>query len=97
MCEEAEEYFAKKLKENEGDFIGDLISNNPGIMKSINRIFMKQSIKMGIILSMLISGVFSLLTATTILFKLTYEAWLVSGIVMTGLGAFFTLRAYIKR
>jgi hypothetical protein len=94
--EEVEEELKVKIREIKSDFIETLISENPGILKSLNKVFAKQGIKMGIVMSMLISGIYSLVNAATIYFGLTYEGWLWVGLPSTLLGAILTLRSYFQ-
>jgi len=72
--------------------IEDFLNKNPSIQRSINRIGIKQ----GIVLSMLLSGIFSLVNATTIYFNLTYEGWLIAGLFMSSIGSIMTARAYFQ-
>lgn len=50
---------------------------------------------MGVIMSLLMGGIFELINGVTILLGWTYQAWIGAGIVMTALGAYWTLREYV--
>jgi len=90
--EQVEAKLKAQILEYKDGMVEEFLNKNPGIVRSINRMGIKQ----GIVLSMLLSGIFSLVNAATIYFNLTYEGWLIAGLFMSSIGSAMTLRTYFQ-
>jgi len=78
--------------EKKSNPIEEFLSQNPWILKHIRYEMLRESVRMGFILSMLLFGFWGVVTGVVTYFKLGGEAWLAVGVTLFAAGAFLVNR-----
>jgi hypothetical protein len=84
-------------KAKKRDYVAELekaISENPGLHRLLNRLFLRQSIKMGLTMAALTAGLFSVANALITGFGLGWVGWLVLGTILSSTGLYYVLREW---
>ena len=72
--------------------IEKIISENPSLLKLVDKLFFKKSIKFGLIMSCLTAGVFSVVNGLIMAFNLGWAGWVIFGIILTSVGGVYTAK-----
>lgn len=69
---------------------------NPKIQNLIDRIFFRKTLKYGLVMACLLTGMFSVVNGVIVGLNLGWAGWIISGTVMSVIGGFYTLKQLRK-
>jgi hypothetical protein len=88
---------AETILENPDTFkLIDKILTNSKVQSIIDRLFFRKTLKYGLVMACLLTGMFSVVNGLIIGLNLGWAGWVTSGTVLSLIGGFYTLRQLKK-